>query len=293
MSTYTTIPTPGTKGTTYTSGTKGPIEAVAGSLSEIYRRRWLAVYFARRELSSSYRKSYLGFMWALLNPLLMVALLTLIFSPLIGIRFRDVLGDPGMNFGLWLYCGLIPFLAFSDALSKSSNSIRSNTALVKKVVFPVEILPLTRAITIQADKIFGVVALVIVVAILEHQLQWTLLLMPVIIAAQLVFIMGLSYLFAVIGTYLPDIREPLRAFVRVTFFITPIIWTPDRLPENFRFLVDYNPLAFLVDAYRDLVLEAQFPDSTSFLWFSLFSVALLVVGFFLFVRVKQNFADLI
>ena len=293
MSTCTTTHTPGTKGPTYTSGTKGPLKAVSSSLAEIYRRRWLAVYFARRELSRSYRKSYLGFLWAFLSPLLMVVLLTLIFSPLIGIRFRDVLGDPGLNFGLWMYCGLIPFLAFQDALTKSSNSIRSNSTLVQKVVFPLEILPLTRAITIQADKIFGLVALVLVVAVLEHRLQWTLLLMPVIIAAQLVFIMGLSYLFAVIGTYLPDIRETLRAFVRAMFFITPIIWTPDRLPENFRFIVDYNPLAFLVDAYRDLVLKAQFPSPSSFLWFSLFSVALLVVGFFIFVRVKQNFADLV
>lgn len=278
---------------TYTSGTKRPIEAVSSSLAEIYRRRWLAVYFARREFSRDYRNSYLGFLWAFLSPLLMVALLTLIFSELIGLRFRLVGGDSSLNFGLFLYCGLLPFMAFSDALNKSSNSIRSNSALVQKVVFPVEILPLTRVITIQADKLFGLAALLLVVVVLEQRLEWTILWMPVIIAIQLVFVMGLSYLFAVLGTYLPDIRETLRAFVRVMFFATPIIWTPDMLPENLRFIAVYNPLAVLVNAYRNLILEARLPDTSSLLWFSLFSVVLLVVGFFIFVRTKQNFADLI
>jgi ABC-2 type transport system permease protein len=278
---------------TYTSGAKGPIEAVLSSLTELYRRRWLALYFAQRELSSVYRGRYLGFLWALLSPLLMVVMLTLIFSELIGIKFREVTGDSTLNFGLFLYCGLIPFLAFQDTLSKSMNSIRSNSSLVKKVVFPLEILPLTRAITVQIDKVFGLVVLILVVAVLDHRVNWTIFFLPLLIALQLVFGVGLSYLFAVIGTYLPDVRETLRVFVRGLFFVTPIIWTPERLPENLRFVVDYNPLAFLVEAYRGLVLEGTFPAPSTTLWFSIYAGELLVGGFFIFARVKQNFADLI
>lgn len=282
---------------TYTSGVKGPIEAVSSSLVALYRRRWLAVYFTQREMSRTYRSSYLGFLWALLSPLLMVVLLSLIFSELVGIRFREVLGDPGLNYGLFLYCGLLPFLAFSEMLNKATNSIRSNTALVQKVVFPLEIFPLTRVVTVHVDKLFGVAMLVLVVFVLEQRLQWTVLFVPLLMALQLVFMTGLSYLCAVVGTYLPDIRETLRAFVRVLFFVTPIVWTPDRLPqsfqENFGFIVDYNPLAYLVEAYRDLILLGEFPDLSATLWFSAVSVVLLAGGFFLFVRVKQNFADII
>lgn len=285
MSTYTP--------TTYTSGTKGPIEAVSSSLATLYRQRWLAIYFAQRELSRNYRGSYLGFLWALLSPLLAIVVLTLVFSEIIGMRIGLVAGDSTLNFGLFLYCGLIPFLAFSDTLNKSANSIRSNSALVQKVVFPLEILPLTRAVTVQIDKIFGLVVLILVVVVMEQRLNWTILFLPLLIALQLVFGIGLSYLFAVIGTYMPDVREVTRAFVRAMFFITPIIWPAGRVPENLSFLVDYNPLAVLVEAYRDLVLEGTFPDSTSVFWFSVFSGALLVVGFFMFVRTKQNFADLI
>jgi ABC-2 type transport system permease protein len=223
----------------------------------------------------------------------MVAMLTLIFSEVIGLKFREVTGDSTLNFGLFLYCGLNPFLAFSDTLSKGMNSIKSNSALVKKVVFPLEIFPLTRAVTVQIDKVFGLVALILVVALLNHRLNWTILFLPLLIALQLVSGIGLSYLFAVVGTYLPDIRETVRLFMRGMFFLTPILWTPDRLPENIRFLVDYNPLAFLVEAYRGLVLEGTLPSLSATLWFSIFAGVLLVGGFFIFARVKQNFADLV
>ncbi|MGH3089981.1 MAG: ABC transporter permease, partial [Rubrobacteraceae bacterium] len=221
-------------------------------------------------------------------------LYTLIFSEIIGIRFREVAGDSALNFGLYLYCGLIPFLAFSDAVNGAINSVRRNTALVQKVVFPLEILPATKAISTVVDKVFGLAVLIAVVAILEGRLNWTVLLFPAIFAVQLVFTLGLSYLFAVIGTYLPDAREMLRSIVRVSFFVTPIIWPPELAEERgLDVVVDYNPLAFLVGAYRNLVLDGAFPDPTAFMWFSLFAVALFVVGFALFARVKRRFPDLL
>ena len=278
---------------TYTSGSKGTLKAVSSSLVALYRRRWLAVYLTQRELTSRHRRSYLGFFWAFLNPLLMIVLLALIFSELTGLRFREVTGDTSMNFGLYLYCGLVPFLAFQETLSKSINSIRSNASLVQKVILPLEVFPLTRAIAILTDMVFGLVVLILVVAALQHRINWTIVLLPLLMVLQLVFTLGLSYLFAFIGTYVPDVRGFLRISVRASFFITPIIYTPDRLPEDFRFLVDYNPLAFLVIAYRDLVLEGAIPDLSWALKFSIFATALCVVGFAIFARTKQNYAELV
>jgi ABC-type polysaccharide/polyol phosphate export permease len=98
---------------------------------------------------------------------------------------------------------------------------------------------------------------------------------------------------AVAGTYVPDIRETLRAVIRGTFFITPILWPTGRVPEEWSFLVDYNPLAVLVNAYRDLIINGELPDLESALWFSLFAAALFVVGLFVYNKVKHNFADLL
>ena len=265
------------------------------SLASFHHRRWLIRYFVRRQVTRSYQSSYLGFVWAFLGPLLMVVLLTLVFSELVGIRFQEVEGDSALNFGLYLYCGLLPFLAYSESLSKGVSSIRSSSGLVQKAIFPLEFLPFTVAITSLIDKLFGVGVLMVVVAVLEGRLHWQAILLPLVLIPQLLFIMGLSYLMAVCGTYMPDVGEMLRAVVRATFFITPIIWPASVVADKkiLSLVVDLNPLAYLVGAYRDLILIGELPGLMATFYFSLFSLAIFVFGFGLFVRVKSRFADLI
>lgn len=170
------------------------------SLATFHRRRWLMWYFVQRQMTRRYRNSFLGFFWAFLSPLLMVALLSLIFSEALGFRYREVEGAGALNFGLYLYCGILPFLAYSDALSKGVNSIKNNSSLVEKVVFPLEFLPFSVAVTSLVDKLFGLGALVLVLVLTGNQLHATLLLLPAIVALQLLFGLGLSYFVAVVGT---------------------------------------------------------------------------------------------
>jgi ABC-type polysaccharide/polyol phosphate export permease len=268
--------------------------AVFGALGTLRGRRWLIWYFVQRELSKTYRGSLLGFAWAFLTPLLMIFLYTLVFSQILGLRFREVEGDSAVNFGIYLYCGLLPFLTFSQSLTKSTNSIKSNSALISKTAFPPEILPLATALTAMVDKLFGLGVLILVVAVLGYGAEWTLLLLPVILVSQLIFTLGLGYVFSVLGAYLPDVKETLQSVVRAMFFVTPIIWPASRVEgTNLQFVVDYNPLAFLVESYRAVILDGVVPDVSSLLIFTLFSAALLVCGFALFVRAKRRFVDLI
>ena len=277
---------------TYTfNGKKNFAGEFLDGLATFYRKRWLLRYFVHRQVTRSYKRSYLGLTWAVLGPLIWVFFLTLIFSEIIGLRFRVVESDPTLNFGLFLYCGLLPFMAYSEALNKGLNSIRSNSGLVQKVVFPVELLPFTNAVASLIDKLFGVGALLLIVLLLEHKLHWQVVLLPLIMVVQLLFILGLTYMMAVIGTYVPDMGEVLRPVIRGTFFVTPILWPPERLPENLSWIQDYNPLAYLVEAYRALILEGTLPGGLATLYFSLFSVALFIGGFALFVRFKHGFAD--
>jgi len=271
----------------------GSLGAVVDSLKTFYQKRWLIRYMVQRQMARNYQASYLGLLWAFLSPLLMVVLLTLIFSEIIGIKFKEVTGNPSLNFGLFLYCGLLPFLAYSQALSRGVNVIRRNSGLVQGVVFPLEVLPLTTMAASLVQNVLGVGALLFVLVLFGQELHLTTLLLPLVLIPQLLFILGLCYLMAVAGTYVPDIRETLRAVIRGTFFITPILWPTGRVPEQYSFLVDYNPLAVLVDAYRNLILNGKLPDLESAFWFTLFAVALFVVGLVVFNRVKQNFADLL
>jgi ABC-2 type transport system permease protein len=260
-------------------------------LATFYQRRWLIKYFVQRETASSYRGSHLGLIWAFLSPLMMVVMFTLVFSEIIGLKFREVAGDSSLNFGLYLYCGLLPFLAYQNALTKGVNVINRNSGLVKKVVFPLEILPLISVISSLVQNTFGLGALLVVLVVLDHRLEWTVCLLPLVIIPQLLFTLGLSYLMSVAGTFVPDTRETLRAVVRATFWISPILWPAGKVPADYRFLVDYNPLAYLIEAYRNLILDGKLPGVTSTAYFSLFALALFLLGFVVFNRVKHQFAD--
>ena len=200
---------------THTSSTnKGSAGAFFDGLMTFYRNRWLLRYFIHRQVIRSYRNSYLGFAWAFLGPLIWVFFLSLIFSKIIGIRFRVVEGDPTLNFGLFLYCGLLPFLAFSESVNKGITSIKGSSGLVQKVVFPLELLPFTNAVTSLIDKFFGVGALLLILLVLEHRWHWTVVLLPLLVVVQLLFILGLTYLMAVAGTYVPDVAEVMRPVIR-------------------------------------------------------------------------------
>jgi ABC-type polysaccharide/polyol phosphate export permease len=275
------------------SAKKSTVGEFFNGLATFWRRRWLVKYFIQRQVTRSYKQSYLGLSWILLSPLVWVFFLALIFSDEFGIKGRmvPITGEADLNFGLYLYCGLLPFLAFSEAMNKGMNAVRSSSGLVQKVVFPMEILPFTNTIASMIDKFFGVGALLIVVVLFGRDLHWTALALPLIVVLQVVFILGLSYFMAVVGTYLPDLTEVMRPVIRGTFFLTPIIWSPDRLPEQIRWVVDYNPLAYLVNAYREAVLFGNLPGTLSTVYFTLFSVALFVAGFALFNRLKGGFAD--
>ncbi len=279
--------------TKVSSARPGFLAGLLGSFATAYDRRWLIKYFVQRQLTSGYGKYYLGHIWAFLGPLLMVVLLTAVFSEVLGIKFREVTGDSSLNFGLFLYCGLLPFLAFSQALTQGVTMIRRNSDLVTKVVFPLELLPLSQVTASLLQNSFGFAALLFILVVFEHRLHPTIFLLPLIMVPQLVFTCGLSYLISVLGTYVPDIRETLRAFVRAMFFMTPIIWPAGRVPEDYKWLVDYNPLTFLVEAYRNLILEGTLPFGEQAIYFCLVAVTLFVAGLALFNRVKHNFADLV
>jgi ABC-2 type transport system permease protein len=264
---------------------------ILGALSALYDRRWLALYFTKRQLVQSYRGSFLGLAWLIVGPLLMAALYTLVFSEIIGLRFGST--DSASNFGLYIYCGLLPFLAFSETVTKSTNAVRSNAVLVQRVVFPLEILPFATAVTALLTQLFGFIALLGLVMLFGGGLHTSLLYLPLIVLPQIAFLLGLGLLATTAGAYLPDLRELLGAIVRVMLFATPILWPADQVPDHLRFLVVLNPLAFLVEGYRDIVLEGTLPSLSALAAFSAFSVALMTLGVVVFVKAKAQFADLV
>lgn len=283
---------------TSTANQRSLFKRALTSLRVLYERRWLIWYFIVRQLAQSYRGSFLGIVWIFLGPLLMVGLYAAVFGSLLGLRKGFGSNVNVVNYGLYIYCGMIAFNTYSGTVNKAVGLIRRSSALVQRLVFPLEILPLSTTAANVIDQVFGFAALQVLAILLGQGFHWTVVLIPFIMVPQLLFNLGLAYIFAVVGSYLPDIQETLRAVVRLSFFVTPIIWPATLAKQRgLMWAVNYNPVAIIVDAYRALILGGRhgimLPDISQLFWFSLFSAGLCAVAFLLFTKVKHNFADLL
>ena len=226
-----------------------------------------------------------------MHPLFMIVLYTFVFSTILQIRFTET-GSP-LNFGIYVYCGLIPYLAFSEAVQQALSTIRANATLVQKVVFPIEILPFTAVATNFISQLLGLGLLIVVFLFMGGELHWTILLLPLVMVPQILFTLGVSYFASVVGTFIPDIREIISVLLRALLFAAPILYPVSIVPDKYRPLIDPNPLTYLVEAYRDLVLRGKIPDTSWSVWFALFSGVVFIVGLIWFERSKLKFADVI
>jgi ABC-type polysaccharide/polyol phosphate export permease len=245
----------------------------------------------QRDLVATYKGSYLGVFWAFIHPLFLIVLYTFVFSAILKIRFTE--GGSSVNFGLYFCCGLIPYLAFSEAIQEALGTIRENTTLVQKVVFPIEILPITAVATTFISQLFALGGLVLVASLVERDFHWTVFLLPLVMVPQVLLTLGLGYMAAVVGAFVPDIKEVISVLLRALLFAAPILYPVSIVPDKYRLLIDLNPITYLVEAYRDLILEGRIPDASWSAWFALFSGAVFVAGFLWFRRSKPKFADVL
>jgi lipopolysaccharide transport system permease protein len=265
--------------------------AVWRPLWELPRRFDLILSLTRRELAARYRGSVLGIIWALVTPVVMIAIYTFIFAGIFGARFGA--NGTAWDFALYLFCGLLPWTAFQEAVQHSSNTIVSHANLVKRVVFPLEILPVSLALTALANQLFGTLALLIFSLIIRGELHLTMLWIPVLIVPQLLATLGVAWLVASLGVFLRDIVQGIALLLTTWLYLTPIIYPESVVPERFRPYINLNPFTHLVRSYRRIVLEGSMPDWGGLAYFTAFGLVCFVFGYWWFARTRKNFADVI
>ncbi len=261
------------------------------SFGELPRRLSLTGALARRELAARYRGSSLGIVWALLTPAVMIAIYTFIFAGIFGARF----GREGSSwdYALYVFCGLLPWSAFAESLQASSTTVITHANLVKRVVFPLEVLPVSHALAGMGNQLFGTLALVAAALVIRGRVHITLLWLPALLFLQLLFTLGLSWLVASLGVFLRDTRDAVSLLLTAWMFLTPLLYPEGIVPERFRKFIEYNPWTPLVRSYRRVLLEGLSPDWRGLLFFFAFAVALFIVGYWWFARTRRNFADVI
>jgi lipopolysaccharide transport system permease protein len=251
----------------------------------------LTYSFAKRELLGRYKGSALGIAWAVLTPVVMIAIFTFIFAGIFGARFGA--NQSHWDYALYLFCGLLPWSMFQESVQQSANTIVVNSNLVKRVVFPLETLPAAQVFAALGNQLFATVALLIATIIVRQQLELTVLWLPALLIPQLLFALGAAWLIASLGVFLRDIAQGITLLLMAWMYLTPIIYPESIVPERFRTFIDLNPFTSLVRSYRHIFLDGTAPDWRGLVYF--FAVALLVFlfGYWWFARTRKSFADVV
>jgi lipopolysaccharide transport system permease protein len=225
-----------------------------------------------------------------INPLVILGIYTFVFSGILRIRFRDEGGL--LNFAIYAFCGIVAWTAFSDAVGRSSTTINENVNLVKRVVFPLETLPVYIAISGLFTQVIGTIILVVIVLVTRFQLHWTLVFLPLLMLLQLMLTIGLSWFVSSLGVFIKDISHIVGLVLLALMFLTPIMYPESMVPERFRFIL-LNPMATLVSSYRLVIIEGQQPDFVRLTILSFFIIAIFCAGYEFFGRAKTAFSDVI
>ena len=276
--------------TPYTSEQRTKYKAQSSNME--FRRRFdLVLSFAKRDLLGRYKGSALGIVWAVLTPVVMIAIFTFIFAGIFGARFG--VNDSHWEYAIYLFCGLLPWSMFQESVQQSANTIVANANLVKRVVFPLETLPAAQAFAALGNQLFATVALLIAVVVIRHDLQLTALWLPVLLIPQLLFALGAAWLIASLGVFLRDIAQGITLLLMAWMYLTPIIYPESIVPERLRWFIEINPFTSLVRSYRRVFLDGLAPDWRGLLYFSVVALVVFVFGYWWFARTRKNFADVI
>jgi lipopolysaccharide transport system permease protein len=249
----------------------------------------------RRDLEVRYKGSVLGNLWPLLNQLSQLLIYTYVFSIVLNVKL-SLKGLPANDatFGLWLFAGLLPWIAFSGGLNQATASVLSQPNLVKKVVFPLALLPLVPILSTFIESAFGLMILIVLVAVSSHTLHSTLGLLPLVWLPQLLFTAGLGYLAAGFTVFLRDIPQTLGVILNLWFYLTPITYPASVIPPQLRGWVFWlNPLAAIAEVYRDLVLVGEVQHWGEWGVASAVSVGVFWGGFWCYRRLRPAFADVL
>lgn len=266
----------------------GPFNMAAS----LWKNRSLISQMTKREVVGRYRGSVMGLTWSFFNPILMLAVYTFVFSEIFKARWAGV--DTGKGgFAVLLFVGMIVHGLFAECANRAPSLVMTNSNYVKKVVFPLEILPV---ITLGSALFHSCISLVVLLAaqfLIMGQLYWTALLFPLVLVPLILATLGISWLLASLGVYLRDVGHVITVLTTVLLFLSPVLYPIAALPEAYKPWLKLNPLTYIIEESRSVLLFGHPPD-----WGDL-GVAIIVgsviasIGFWFFQKTRKGFADVI
>ena len=250
---------------------------------EIYNYRELLKTNVKKEIRGRYKNSFLGVLWSFLNPLLQIAVYAIVF-PLI-------LRNTQPNYVVFLCAGLIPWTFFSTAINRSAFTLIENGNLLKKVYFPRAILPIS---VVTSEAVNFIISTIIIIAfVIAGGIPLTkyILVYPLIFLVQYILVLGISFIVSSITVYFRDLQHLIGVALQLLFYATPIVYASNTIPEEFAWILELNPMTYIIDGYRNIFYNCTIPDIKGLLIVLVISIVLCILGYFIFDKLQKRFAE--
>ncbi len=262
-------------------------------LAGLWRHRQLVGQMAKREVVGRYRGSVMGLAWSFLNPLLMLAVYTFVFSVAFKVRWGGTGEEDRVQFALVLFTGLIVHGLFAEVLNRAPGLILANVNFVKKVVFPLEVLPLVSMAAALFHCLANLLVLLAALGLASGHLHWTTAFVPLILLPLVVLTLGLAWLLASLGVFLRDVGQTIGFVTTVMLFLAPVFYPVAVIPEAFRPWLMANPLTFIIEQLRAAMIWGHPPDWAGLGLYAVVAVAVAWAGFAWFQKTRKGFADVL
>ena len=257
----------------------------------IWIRRNVFWELVKRDVAGRYSGSFFGLLWSFFNPLLMLAVYTLSFRVFLGMRWPNM--ESGADFSLMIFCGMIVHSMLAECVMRAPGVIVSQANLVKRVVFPLAILPCVMVTSTLFNALLSLLVLLIFVLISRHAVHLTVLYLPLVYAPYVLLLYGVSWLMASLGVFIRDLTQLGSVISSVLMFLSPVFYPASNLHEPYRGWIALNPLTLMIEQTRQLVLFGQQPDWHALGIYTLASLAMLLFGYVWFQRTRDGFSDVL
>jgi lipopolysaccharide transport system permease protein len=261
-------------------------------LKSVWSNRYLASQLTRREIMGRYNGSIFGIVWSFFTPVLMLTIYTFVFSVIFKARWPGGTGSK-TEFAILLFVGMIVFSIFSECVSRAPEVVIGSPNYVKKVVFPLDIFPwaiLGAALFHAAISLF---VLLIFCLLVGQTVPLTWLAIPVILLPLILLTLGLCWFLSALAVYLRDVAQTVGLMVTVLMFLSPVFYSLDALPENFRTIASMNPLAFIIESARDAMIWGLLPDVVPYTLNLSVGMLFACLGFAWFQKTRKGFGDVL
>lgn len=259
----------------------------------LWPHRQIIWQLVKRDVAGRYRGSLFGMLWSLLNPLTMLAVYTLAFGVVFKTRWPGAKTESLFEFSILLFAGLIVFSVFSECVTRAPGIVLQNPNFVKKVVFPLEVLPVVLLGSALFHAATSLTVLLAGIALVHGELRWTVLLFPCVLLPVALLSIGLAWIFASVGVFVRDVAQAIGVCTSALMFLSPIFFPLAALPEALRRWAERNPLAMPIEYSRQVLMMGEVPEWRGWLVHTSVSAGVALVGFWWFQRTKRAFADVI